>query len=175
MIEPPKKNANKEVARAIVEALAQATPITSFLARLYQTTHPSETEQDRLRWSVELTDRVNDLPALNDLRQLSEELKAVPLRTELQRTRPIIAKGTIEPNSGFRGYGVSSIADIGTGEWTVNLIEAAECTMDDPYHVSVELPEGRANVFNKSLTRFEVRTSESAEAIDTPINFVVIS
>ena len=147
MIKPPKKNIKKDVARALVEGVAQSNPLAGALARLYQTTHPSESEQDRDRWAQEVTDRINHLPS------------------------PIIASGHVELTALVADHGISSVTDNGTGDWHVNFDTAAQ---DIFYHVSMEVPRGQANVSNKTATGFRVRTSEDGQLIDTEFNFAVI-
>lgn len=59
MIEAPEPDNTKLATRAIAEALAQATPITAGLARLYQFTHPSEFDQQVQQWRGDISKAVN--------------------------------------------------------------------------------------------------------------------
>lgn len=60
MIKAPEEMPRWAAGRAIAEALAQATPATAFLARLYQFTHPSEMEQAVATWRDEVSDQLNN-------------------------------------------------------------------------------------------------------------------
>lgn len=59
-IDPPHRDQRKNTARAVVEAIAQATPVSAGLARLYQTTHPSDAERNRGQWENSITERSNE-------------------------------------------------------------------------------------------------------------------
>ena len=60
MIEPPKENVDRAIWRAVAEAATQFTPITAALSRLYQTTHPTQFQQDVARWHEVVSDTAND-------------------------------------------------------------------------------------------------------------------
>ncbi|MDQ1153059.1 hypothetical protein [Brevundimonas sp. SORGH_AS_0993] len=60
MIEPPKENVDRALWRAVAEAATQFTPVTAALARLYQTTHPSQFQKDVERWHEVVSDTAND-------------------------------------------------------------------------------------------------------------------
>lgn len=60
MIVPPVEDRKRGATRAIVEALAQATPITAGLARIYQFTHPSDMERQLAAWREEVSKTIND-------------------------------------------------------------------------------------------------------------------
>ena len=77
MIKPPKDNPRRAGLRVILEALAQATPVTAGLAHLYQFTHPSEMESQLSAWRAGVSDTLNTHEAV--LRQL-EEMIAPRLR-----------------------------------------------------------------------------------------------
>ena len=68
MIEAPEPDKSKTATRAIAEALAQATPVTAGLARLYQYTHPSEFEQEVQQWRRDISDAVNGIHLVNPVR-----------------------------------------------------------------------------------------------------------
>lgn len=60
MIQPPKENIDRTLWRAVAEAATQFTPVTAALARLYQTTHPSQFQKDVERWHEGASDAIND-------------------------------------------------------------------------------------------------------------------
>lgn len=60
MIKAPEPNTSRVAIRAVVEAIAQITPITAGLARLYQFTHPSALEEEVQAWQREVSDALND-------------------------------------------------------------------------------------------------------------------
>lgn len=60
MIEAPEENIDRSLWRAVAEAATQFTPVTAALARLYQTTHPSQFQRDVEHWRGEMTDASND-------------------------------------------------------------------------------------------------------------------
>jgi hypothetical protein len=60
-VRPPSESKKREATRAVVEALAQSNPITGGLARIYQTTHPSKSQQDQKRWVEEITETTNSI------------------------------------------------------------------------------------------------------------------
>ena len=59
-IGPPPRDRRRAGLRAIVEAVAQAHPITAGLTRLYQDTHPPKSVADREAWEDSITDAVNE-------------------------------------------------------------------------------------------------------------------
>ena len=59
MIKAPEHNTKNEALRAVVEAFAQAFPLTSAGARIFQFTNPSQYEKERELWISEVTNRVN--------------------------------------------------------------------------------------------------------------------
>jgi len=87
MIETPKENIDRSLWRAVAEAATQFTPVTAALARLYQTTHPSQFQRDVERWHEAVTDASNDhearLEALEAVHQpkfrMSEDATALAL------------------------------------------------------------------------------------------------
>lgn len=58
---PPNENKGRAVLRALVESSASLLPVAGALARLYQTTHPSQFAHDVERWQGDITATVNDL------------------------------------------------------------------------------------------------------------------
>ncbi len=58
-IDPPLRDRRRAGLRAVVEAVAQASPITAGLARLYQDTHPPKSVADREAWEDRITEAVN--------------------------------------------------------------------------------------------------------------------
>ncbi|GJL89481.1 MAG: hypothetical protein DHS20C03_31900 [Minwuia thermotolerans] len=58
-LDPPARDPKRRIGRAVVEAAAQATPLTAGVARLYQATHPSAEDVSRENWEDHVTDRVN--------------------------------------------------------------------------------------------------------------------
>ncbi|MBB3952978.1 hypothetical protein [Aureimonas jatrophae] len=56
----PGAHPKRDAARALIEAAAGTNPVTGAFARLYQTTHPSKTAQERASWEAATTDRVNE-------------------------------------------------------------------------------------------------------------------
>lgn len=60
MIQPPKENIDRALWRAVAEAATQFNPVTAALARLYQTTHPSQFQRDIEHWHEGVSDAVND-------------------------------------------------------------------------------------------------------------------
>lgn len=73
MIQAPKENIDRSLWRAVAEAATQFSPVTAALARLYQTTHPSQFQKDVERWHEAVSDASNDhearLQALEALHQ----------------------------------------------------------------------------------------------------------
>jgi hypothetical protein len=55
-IKYPERSEGRAAFRRVIEAAAQATPVTAALAHLYGYTHPSEFEQARERCLLELVD-----------------------------------------------------------------------------------------------------------------------
>ncbi|MCP4074419.1 MAG: hypothetical protein GY742_22260 [Hyphomicrobiales bacterium] len=72
MIDSPKNNPHRHGLRAIIGALAQATPVTAGLAHLYRFTYPSEMESQLLAWRDDVSDTLNAHEAV--LRQLEERI-----------------------------------------------------------------------------------------------------
>ena len=72
LLEPPKSSPRKAGMRVVVEALAQATPITAGLAHLYRFTHPSEMERAVASWRDQVSDTSNVHEAM--LRRLEEKI-----------------------------------------------------------------------------------------------------
>ncbi|WP_050988426.1 MULTISPECIES: hypothetical protein [Sinorhizobium] len=60
IIDAPRAHPRRAGIRAIVEALAGFGPITGALARLYHTTHPPKSEQEREDWQKSITERSNE-------------------------------------------------------------------------------------------------------------------
>ncbi|MCC4293512.1 hypothetical protein [Brevundimonas aurantiaca] len=60
MIETPKENVDRSLWRAVAEAATQFNPVTAALARIYQTTHPSQFQRDVELWHEEVTEASND-------------------------------------------------------------------------------------------------------------------
>lgn len=56
----PAADPKREVGRAVIEAVAGIEPVTGFLTRLYQTTHPPRSARDREIWQQAITERTND-------------------------------------------------------------------------------------------------------------------
>ncbi len=56
----PSADPKREIGRAIIEAVAGIEPVTGFLTRLYQTTHPPKSVRDREIWQQAITERTND-------------------------------------------------------------------------------------------------------------------
>jgi hypothetical protein len=115
--------------------------------RIYQTTHPSEAEQDRERWAQEVTDGLN----------------------VLLRGHGVLASGAVSPTELSNGHGITSVTDHGTGDWSV----AFDTVPDMPYHVSVDV-RGNAHVVEKTTLGFRVKTSEGDQPVDTDFGFAVI-
>lgn len=59
-ITPPAPQEWRLTARAVTEALAQATPITAGLSVIYRYTHPSQLDRDIEAWRAAVSERVND-------------------------------------------------------------------------------------------------------------------
>jgi hypothetical protein len=59
-LKPPAPNPRRDLLRAALEALAQFTPVTAALTRLYQTTHPSQFEQEVASWRHDASEAIND-------------------------------------------------------------------------------------------------------------------
>jgi len=59
MVKAPEHNTRNEAIRAVVEAISQATPLSSAVARIFQFTNPTQYEKEREIWTSEITDRVN--------------------------------------------------------------------------------------------------------------------
>ena len=59
-IKTPASDKKREGARAVAEAAASLIPGGGALARLYRTTHPPKSEQDRKEWQSQITERSND-------------------------------------------------------------------------------------------------------------------
>lgn len=59
-IQPPVSDKKREGVRAIVEAGVSLIPGGGPLARLYRTTHPPKSEQDRKEWQQAISDRTNE-------------------------------------------------------------------------------------------------------------------
>lgn len=60
MIQPPKEDIGRALWRAVAEAATQFNPVSAALARLYQTTHPSQFQRDVARWHERVSGAVND-------------------------------------------------------------------------------------------------------------------
>lgn len=61
MITPPKENIDRALLRAFLEAGTQFFPVAAALARLYQTTHPSEFQRELEQWRTDVSDAANKL------------------------------------------------------------------------------------------------------------------
>jgi hypothetical protein len=60
-ISSPVTDKRREAIRALSEAIAGLIPVLgSFLSRLYRTTHPPRSEQDRKEWQVAISARTNE-------------------------------------------------------------------------------------------------------------------
>lgn len=163
MIERPRKSKKREVLRAVIEGVAGLTPISSFLARLYQTTHPSGAEQDRERWQGEVTEQVNGLDAQQGL----IEGKVA----DLARRPTVIAEVETDANGNPRsGFGITSITDFGTGVRGIHLAEDAS----DPHRVIIEPNGALTDVVAKRSSGFCVlTTSGNGAAIDKALSIEV--
>ncbi|MDE0332077.1 MAG: hypothetical protein OXL41_09435 [Nitrospinae bacterium] len=73
MIEPPKSSKLKSGIRVVVEALAQATPVTASLAHLFRFSNPSEMERAVASWRDQVSDALNTHDA--SLRRLEEKIE----------------------------------------------------------------------------------------------------
>lgn len=56
----PSADPKRELGRAVIEAFAGVEPVTGFLTRLYQTTHPPQSARDREIWQQAITERTDD-------------------------------------------------------------------------------------------------------------------
>ena len=72
MIESPKSGSRKAGIRVVVEALAQAMPITAGLAHIYGFMHPTEMERLVVLWRDQASDNLNVHEAR--LRRIEEKL-----------------------------------------------------------------------------------------------------
>ena len=61
MIIPPKENIDRALLRAFLEAGTQFFPVAAALSRLYQTTHPTQFQQDLEKWRSDVSDAANRL------------------------------------------------------------------------------------------------------------------
>jgi hypothetical protein len=153
MIKPPKKNQSKEGVRAIIEALAQFTPPTAALSRLYQTTFPSDAEKKREEWETEVSTQLNA--------KLGGRLKTF---------------GRVDFIDGRYSFGrsanVSSLTDQNVGCLSVNL--ATQIT--DDYIVTVQADYGvDARVTQKSDLKFSIEISGDGKPVDSGFVFIVES
>jgi hypothetical protein len=60
MISAPASDTNRAVLRAVLEAAAQFSAVTAALARIYETTHPTEFQRAIAQWRENVTDASND-------------------------------------------------------------------------------------------------------------------
>lgn len=79
-IAPPLRDRPRDARRAVAEAVAQITPLTAGLARLYQTTHPPAFEERRQDWEEEISTRSNE----HDVRLDRHERILMPRRKPLE-------------------------------------------------------------------------------------------
>ena len=89
----PERNESRLAFRRVLEALAQATPVTAALAHLYGYTHPSLCEQDLERLQREIAETVND----HDERLIRLEARMAP-RAVLNELALDIAFHTLRTN-----------------------------------------------------------------------------
>lgn len=90
-IRSPEEHGKRDGARAVAEAVASFEPITAALTRIYQTTHPSKSEQERRAWQGVVTERTNEhsdrLDQHETLLQPTETLDGVAAVLARQLTR----------------------------------------------------------------------------------------
>jgi hypothetical protein len=148
VIKAPKNDRRIAARRAIVEALAQATPLTAGLARLYQTTHPSQFELEVEEFFEIVAEELNNLNSTPAVRAFGE--------LKMSAVGP-----TVE------GCNISSVTDNGD-TCTINFINDFE---DNRLHVSATQIGGDARVASKGLQSFEV---DIADLQKGPLTFIVI-
>jgi hypothetical protein len=96
----PATNKRREAGRALAEAAAGVIPyVGSFLTRLYRTTHPLKSEQDRKEWQVTISTRTNEN---TDRIQEHDELLAPKVRLGGLAVELATALA-VEPGDGMRG------------------------------------------------------------------------
>jgi hypothetical protein len=153
MIKQPFRDSRRDVFRAFAEAFAQLTPLTGFLTRIYQVTHPSKGEKDRQRWENEITRELNNLLAPS--------------------SQGVFAWGRISFESGWidDGQNISSVADYGTGDVFINLATIP----DNDYQISIEPNGATIDIVEKSPSGFRVKIEKCGLPADLPFQFVVTS
>lgn len=144
MIEPPKTHPRRRAFRAVVEALAQLFPPTSFLARIFQATHPSPEESDRERWEGEATSAINQLTA--STRRKIEHME-------------VVGGFRDGPRGFWAKSGISSVTDAGIGLFSVGFMSPMA---DEDYHVSLTLSSGRGFVTAQTRHGFSMRLVDDA-------------
>lgn len=102
-ITPPVPQEWRLTARAVTEALAQATPITAGLAGIYRYTHPSQLDRDIEAWRAAVSERVNDHDAA------IAALEAA-LKPKLRITEQALALGVWIARASPNGLGHPGIA-----------------------------------------------------------------
>jgi hypothetical protein len=63
---PPVESVDRAGTRAVIEAFMQTNPVTGFLARIYQFTHPPQFPAQLADWRADISARVNDHSAVLD-------------------------------------------------------------------------------------------------------------
>ena len=150
MVEGPKRDQRREARRAMSEALAQTIPLTAGLARLYQTTHPSESEIERQRWESDVTDELN--------KRSSEK---------------VITFGRIDFDgskySSDHTQNVSSFIDEGVGILHVNFAVHIE----EPYIVEIQADHGDVAELQKNAYGFRLQIRNENEPFDAGFVFLI--
>lgn len=169
MVRPPKKFKERDAVRAIVEMLAQGFPITAGLARFYQETHPSKTQEDFQRWCLELTQGHNALRTNHDA--LHEDRDATRQAVNAIHSQFVWAWGAFLAEGTFgEGQGVSSVADTGIGRRTITFV----CDTLSPHYALVVTPDhGDVCILAKTPGGFSLAFEENGEPIEPEFSFVV--
>jgi hypothetical protein len=150
MIEGPKRDKQASGIRAIIEAVAQFTPLSAALARLYQTTFPSREAIDIERWEDEVTQALNN-----------------KLEGQLIRFGRIDLDGSTYRFA--RSSNVSSLTDEGLGSLRLNFLEPVA----EPYIVDFQADQGVATEIKKSPEGFSLQIRDEKGPVDSGFVFIV--
>jgi hypothetical protein len=100
-IQAPVADKTREVVRAVVEAGAGLVPGGGSLVRLYRTTHPPKSGQDRKQWQEAISARTNE-----NTDRLDQHDQLLPRKIELAGvTAQLVTVLAREPGDGMRGKG----------------------------------------------------------------------
>ncbi|MFN3171147.1 MAG: hypothetical protein ACE37E_10700 [Hyphomicrobiales bacterium] len=152
MIVAPQRDKKAEGRRAIAEALAQLSPVTAALARIYESTHPSKYDLSVQEFHEIIAEEIR---SINDHIERGSRSLSTPVFGHIRMEGSIISG---------EGQNISSYIDAGQN----CIINFASHFQNSFYHVSVnKVGGGVAEVTEQSVGFFSMRITELDKGIVT--------